>query len=81
MKSFNPVRQNLTNKRTFPLQQSPNGPLSQESRPLPVSSRDDMNILIEKRAYALYTERGLRHGYSLDDWLEAEREILNQILS
>lgn len=26
-----------------------------------------------------YAERGHRHGYALDDWLEAEREILSQI--
>jgi hypothetical protein len=31
---------------------------------------------IADRAYALYVERGCRQGYALDDWLEAEREIL-----
>ena len=45
----------------------------------PVSSCDDVKILIAKRAYELYSERGYRHGYALDDWLEAEREILSQI--
>jgi hypothetical protein len=32
-----------------------------------------------RHAYELYAERGHRHGYAFDDWLEAEREILSQI--
>ena len=49
-----------------------------EPKAPPVPS-DDQHILIAKRAYELYAERGYRHGYALDDWLEAEREILSQI--
>lgn len=45
----------------------------------PVSPCDDLHMLIAKRAYELYCERGYRHGYALDDWLEAEREILSQV--
>jgi len=45
----------------------------------PVAPCDDLHILIAKRAYELHTERGYRHGYALDDWLDAEREILSQI--
>jgi hypothetical protein len=45
----------------------------------PLSPCDDPHILIAKRAYELYSERGYRHGYALDDWLDAEREILSQI--
>ena len=44
-----------------------------------VSPCDDLQVLIAKRAYELYSERGYRHGYALDDWLDAEREILSQI--
>lgn len=44
-----------------------------------VSPCDDPHILIAKRAYELYSERGYRHGCALDDWLDAEREILSQI--
>jgi hypothetical protein len=44
-----------------------------------VSRCDDLTVLISKRAYELYSERGYRHGSALDDWLEAEREILSQI--
>jgi hypothetical protein len=36
-------------------------------------------MLIAKRAYELYSERGYRHGFALDDWLDAEREIVSQL--
>jgi hypothetical protein len=45
----------------------------------PLSPCDDLHILIAKRAHELYSERGYGHGSALDDWLEAEREILSQI--
>ena len=45
----------------------------------PMSSCDDLHVLIATRAYELYRERGYRHGCALDDWLDAEREILSQI--
>ena len=44
----------------------------------PVSTSDDLNALIVKRAYERYAEHGYRHGCALEDWLEAEREILSQ---
>lgn len=30
---------------------------------------------IARRAYDLYLSRGCEHGYDLDDWLNAEREL------
>jgi len=42
----------------------------------PVSPQDDVQARITDRAYELYTERGYREGYAVDDWLEAEREVL-----
>jgi len=33
---------------------------------------------IAARAYALYEERGYRQGGDLQDWLDAEREILRR---
>jgi hypothetical protein len=30
---------------------------------------------IEKRAYALFLERGGTHGYAMEDWIRAEKEI------
>ena len=43
----------------------------------PVSPCDDSQARIVKRAYDLYLERGSRTGYALDDWLDAERELLD----
>lgn len=54
---------------------TPTSPRARE----PVSSYDDLHVLIAKRAYELYNERGYRHGYALDDWLDAEREILSRL--
>jgi len=45
----------------------------------PVSVCDDVQVLIAKRAYELYAMREYRDGCALDDWLEAEREVLSQI--
>lgn len=44
----------------------------------PVSMVDDVHARIATRAYALYAERGSRQGYALEDWLEAEQEILSR---
>jgi hypothetical protein len=41
-----------------------------------LSPCDDLQARIAKRAYQLYLGRGADHGYALDDWLQAEREIL-----
>ncbi|MCS6264424.1 MAG: DUF2934 domain-containing protein [Nitrospira sp.] len=43
-----------------------------------VSTSHDLNALITQRAYERYAEHGYRHGCALEDWLEAEREILSQ---
>ena len=42
----------------------------------PVSPCDDLQVRIVQRAYELHAARGYREGYTLDDWLEAERYIL-----
>jgi hypothetical protein len=41
----------------------------------PVSS-----AAIAERAFALYCERGGAHGFDLEDWLRAERELAGQRL-
>jgi len=62
-------------------QQQPQQPAIHEFHVLPLSPCDDLPSLIAKRAYELYSERGYRDGSAVDDWLEAEREILSQIPS
>jgi uncharacterized protein (DUF2132 family) len=32
---------------------------------------------IRHRAYELYLQRGMAHGYDVDDWLQAEAEIVH----
>ena len=52
---------------------------AQEKEPIhcqPVSPCDDLHVRIMQRAYELHAERGFREGHALDDWLEAERDIL-----
>jgi hypothetical protein len=48
----------------------------EQAQSQPVSPRDDVRGRVAARAYELYAERGYRQGYALEDWLEAEREIL-----
>lgn len=37
---------------------------------------DPLHEQIRRRAHQLYLERGARPGSALDDWLQAEQEIL-----
>ena len=43
----------------------------------PVHFCDDVHARISRRAYELHLIRG-QQGCALDDWLEAEREILSR---
>ena len=43
--------------------------------------RTSLHSLIAARALELYKSKGRTHGHDLDDWLEAEREILKTPLS
>ena len=36
---------------------------------------------IADRAYKLYVQRGQEHGHDIEDWLEAERQILPKEIS
>ena len=73
------IRSTKPDRKTAVPQPPPVRSTAQKSPPLPVSPGDDLHLLIAKRAHELYSERGYRHGSALDDWLEAEREILSQI--
>jgi HSP20 family molecular chaperone IbpA len=37
----------------------------------------DLMKKVEERAYQLFEGRGRQHGYALDDWFQAEKEVLN----
>lgn len=66
-------------KTPAPKQQKSEKAPAQHPHPLPPSCCDNLQALIAKRAYELYSERGYQDGSPLDDWLIAEREILGQI--
>ena len=40
-------------------------------------SFDDLRAHIATRAYELYAQRGFRDGCAVEDWLDAEREIVS----
>lgn len=57
---------------------SPTGASSEsgtKSTPKTVDS-GTLHDRIAKRAYEIYDQRGREDGHALDDWLQAEREIL-----
>ena len=45
----------------------------------PSMTNEDLNKLIEKKAYELYEKRGRKPGHSMDDWLEAERIVKGKL--
>lgn len=53
----------------------------QEQAKPPVGPCDDLHILIAKRAFERYKARGCQDGFDLEDWLEAERDVLSQVPS
>jgi hypothetical protein len=53
-------------------------PAAAEVAQEPVHYCEDLPGRISQRAHALYVERGYRDGCPLQDWLDAEREILSR---
>jgi hypothetical protein len=44
----------------------------------PDRQSQDIHMRISDRAYALFEVRGRNDGHALEDWLEAEQQVLNQ---
>ena len=42
---------------------------------------DDLHGRVTIRAYELYVQRGCREGCAVEDWLDAEREVVNHAFS
>jgi len=53
-------------------------PAAPEVAQEPIHYCEDLSDRISQRAHALYVDRGYRDGCALQDWLEAEREILSR---
>ena len=49
---------------------------SQKDNPQEGALSDELQERIAKRAYELYLERGCRERCDVEDWVDAEREIL-----
>jgi hypothetical protein len=45
----------------------------------PSTKRDPIHEAVAGRAYEIFLERGGQHGNDLDDWLQAEREMLGMV--
>jgi hypothetical protein len=50
---------------------------SSESQPQ-TASGDPTREEVELRAHQIYVERGGAHGQDVEDWLQAERELLEK---
>lgn len=74
-----PSKQVMTNTPVIP-QGSRTQENSSTGTPAPTKQPmfHDLHARITARAYELYLERGRREGCAEQDWLDAEREILNQ---
>lgn len=44
-----------------------------------VAGLPGLSELIAAKAYELYQQRGAIDGYDVDDWLQAEREVSEQL--
>ena len=72
-----------TQSGSQPTQRDAGNPVESRSNGNTVTNRPDENshdfhARISKRAYALYEEHGREDDRALEDWLEAERQVLNQ---
>jgi hypothetical protein len=49
-----------------------------EESAVPAAEPQNLEAAIALRAYELYQKRGGQGGHELDDWLEAERQVLGR---
>ena len=47
-----------------------------QPRSIKTAQSSDVENRIRRRAYQLYEQRGSVDGFALDDWLQAEAEVL-----
>jgi hypothetical protein len=60
----------------IPVQDQPSPPSSPIAH-LRKPAFEDLHARISCLAYELYLQRGRRDGHALEDWLDAEREVLD----
>lgn len=73
-------RARTSKKSTEPKVESPSKPVvSTTSEVTTVTTRTvDIQDAIRERAYEIYEQRGGQHGADLEDWVRAEREVLER---
>lgn len=47
----------------------------------PNTSRDDVHARVAALAYSFYERRGREHGHDVEDWIQAEKSILEETTS
>lgn len=78
-----PRSSNTTDKQVITMPETTPVPQIKKN-PSPVSAisgnsaTSDVEAKIRQRAYELYAERGYTPGFDEEDWLKAEREVLNR---
>jgi hypothetical protein len=64
-------KENLEMKRTE--QEQPN-----QLRQAPIDLQEiDLQEAVRRRAYELFEQRGMQDGFEVEDWLQAESEVLD----
>lgn len=43
-------------------------------------NQDELNRMIQERAYSYFEKRGFQNGNDLDDWLRAEAEVKKELV-
>lgn len=72
------AKQPAGKKPHTPLAKQGAEPAAGQSSGQALPSFDDLHARITARAYEMYAERGYRTGCALEDWVDAEREILSR---
>lgn len=74
------TRRTVDTKHPHPAAVDPRGTAAPEQEPTrhARSSFDDLHARIMTRAYKLYVERGYRDRGAMEDWLQAERDIVSR---
>jgi len=68
----------INEKQEKQIDRKSNGDKSESSTGARSMTSDSALELIRARAYSAFESRGRQPGHALDDWLQAEREILRQ---
>ena len=55
-------------------------PKQTEELPIHLLGNDGIRERVSSRAYELYERRGADHGRDLEDWVEAEKEVLSPLI-